>query len=255
MPANLTGNVAYVAAGAYHTCAVTRDGGDTYGTVQCWGWGGLGQTTVPPDLGYATAIAAAPYHNCAIKHANSSVQCWGYTTDGATTPPDGLTGVVSIACGNRHSCAAMSNGTVACWGKDNLNQSSVPTYVTGATSVAAGAGFTCALWNNGTTQLSCWGDTSSNATKVPSSAQQGASSVSAFYDIVCVVDSSHHAVCWGQTYDGTPLAPVPSNLGAVDGVSAGGSFACAIISANKKVRCWGSTDYNQTAVPSDIASP
>jgi alpha-tubulin suppressor-like RCC1 family protein len=245
----LTSGVAAIAAGLYHTCAVTVGGG-----VKCWGYNGYGQlgdgTTkdrlTPVDVsGLTSGVAAIAAggglyleggHTCAVT-VDGGVKCWGYnrygqlgdgTTKDRLTPVDvtaGLSnGVAAIAMGYYHTCAVTASGGLKCWGlNDNgqlgdgtIRKHRTPTDVSGlaigVAAVAAGGYHTCA------------------------------------------VTAAGGAKCWGNNYDGelgdgtttTRLTSVDvSELASgVAAVAAGAYHTCALIAAGG-VKCWGWNDNGQ----------
>ena len=87
IPGSVT-NAVGIAAGAYHSLALSSDG-----SVVAWGDDVYGQTDVPPDLTDAKAIAAGWFHSLAIR-SNGMVVAWGNDTYGqATAPPSGGTSI------------------------------------------------------------------------------------------------------------------------------------------------------------------
>jgi alpha-tubulin suppressor-like RCC1 family protein len=178
-PVNLPNlaNVAAIAAGEAHTCAVLANG-----TARCWGLnssGQLGNGTVSNSprpaavngLTNVVAIAAGgtlgSSHTCALL-ADGRVLCWGANGSGqlgigntlpssVPVPVSGLTDAVSISVGESHSCALVAIGALFCWGSDGVTSHTLPTLV-GLDSVVTAAGgnrHTCALRADGTAW--CWG--------------------------------------------------------------------------------------------------
>ena len=233
---------ATIAAGHYHTCALSKRG-----EVTCWGYNGDGQlgdgttatrwtpTPVPGLQGGVASIAAAGWHTCALRD-DGSVVCWGANWDGQLGDGGALnrenpgvvvgleTGVAAIAAGESHTCALKTDGSVVCWGANHSGQlgdgstltRTTPVRVDGLQSgvaqVAAGAAHTCARLSDG--GAVCWGSNES-----------------------------------GQLGDGTQaprLLPTPvSGLG--DGlaeISAGYAHTCALTTTDG-VRCWGENTYGQ----------
>lgn len=122
-------DVAAVAAGYQHTCALVDGGG------QCWGRNAEGQLGIGyrsmefatpqhvaglgPGSG-VTAVAAGQWYTCAV--ANGGVLCWGdnfYAVGTPTAAPQEIipagSGATAVSVGDTHSGAVVDGG-VQCWG-------------------------------------------------------------------------------------------------------------------------------------------
>ncbi|MEZ4864216.1 MAG: hypothetical protein R3C14_23085 [Caldilineaceae bacterium] len=237
-----------VAAGRYHTCALSNDG-DLY----CWGAnnrGQLGDGTLESSRtplrvrglpGDTKAVAAGLDHVCAIL-LSGAPYCWGSNRDrqlGQGAPafhsvPFYLTAVENtnqrlvriptIVAGRYHTCMITASRGVQCWGRNSDGQlgdgtilpSATPMNVVGLASgviaLALGAEHTCALLQNGT--VKCWGN---------------------------------NAV--GQLGDGSNSdSPLPVDVtgltGAVVALAAGENHTCALLQSGA-VKCWGENTAGQ----------
>jgi alpha-tubulin suppressor-like RCC1 family protein len=226
-----------LAAGDYHTCALTNAGG-----VQCWGDnnnGELGDGNAPTD-----------------RHT--------------PVPVTGLSsGVAAVAAGDGHTCALTDAGAVLCWGYNGFGQlgdgtitnRSIPVAVTGLSSgvsaIAAGGIHTCALTNAGA--VKCWGrnffgqlgdgTTTERHTPVPVvGLSNGGAAIVAGYDHTCALTGAGAVKCWGrnnygQLGDGTltdrhTRIPVTGLSSGVAAIASGEAHTCAVTDANA-VKCWG----------------
>lgn len=239
-------NVTGIAAGGYHTCAITTTTG-----VKCWGenvFGQLGDGTTadrltPVDVVGLTgvvAIAAGFWHTCALTGAGT-IKCWGDGQFG--TLGDGLFNTESSVA--RDVCQQFDEETQACL---------VP--FSGATSIAAGGRHNCAVTSSNA--LKCWGlndeaqlgdgTTTDRATPTDvTGLGSGVTLVRAGGYHTCALLSSSTLKCWGHNYfgqlgDGTNInrtTPVDAvGLAAVATISLGGRHTCARLTT-ASLRCFG----------------
>ena len=236
----LGGVVATLSAGAYHTCALTTEGG-----VKCWGNNVYGQ------LGDGTQI-----------HRSTPVDVTGLTN-----------GVVSIAAGEEHTCALTKESGMKCWGRNasgrlgdgTTQQRSTPVSVVGLSSgvsgISAGGPHTCAVLISGGAK--CWGsnqfgqlgDGTTSDRLTPASViglEHPIRRVVGGFAHSCAVNSSGGVKCWGnntwgQLGNGSSLAQlVPVNVlglpGPASGLTAGAIHTC-VTSREGGVQCWGANQF------------
>jgi alpha-tubulin suppressor-like RCC1 family protein len=237
----LTSGSGAIAAGFYHTCALTTGGG-----LKCWGYnehGQLGdgtttQRSTPVDVSGltsgVTALAAGYSHTCALT-SDGGGKCWGGngsgqlgdgTTTQRSTPVDvsGLASdITALAAGWRHTCALTTSGGAKCWGAnwpgqlgDGTNSDrSTPVDVSGlssgVTAVASGSEHTCALTSDG--GVKCWGynglgqlgdgTTTNRSTPVNvSGLSSGVTAIAAGSSHTCARTSGGGVKCWGDNGHG-----------------------------------------------------
>jgi len=236
------GGASTIAAGRYHTCALTAAG-----AAMCWGRNTFGQAganagaesevpVVVEDLeSGAVAVTAGKYFTCAITDAGA-VLCWGENGSGSlgnnstTTSyyPVAVWGLSSgykaVTAGQFFACALSDAGAVKCWGENTGGQLGVGTKVDSLTpvavqglpgpltAIAAGDFFVCGLTEAGS--VVCWGA------------------------------NDYGQVGDGTTTDRTTPTPVAGLTGTIVAIAAGESHVCALNDSGA-VKCWGGNDQGQ----------
>ncbi len=223
-------NVAAIAAGQFHTCALL--GGDDVGTVKCWGANYAGQL----GNGSAGAYSTTPVAVC---DTGATAPCTGTAANGNI-----LTGAIAIAAGGSHTCALLGDGTVKCWGANDSGQLGNGTWTNSSTPVAVcppGATAPC------------------TGTAANGNILTGAFAIAAGYDDTCALLGDRNAWCWGSNRDGqlgngqmpphglvysstTPVLVHVDDAGVA--ITAGYYHNCALL-GDGTVACWGNNRYGQ----------
>jgi alpha-tubulin suppressor-like RCC1 family protein len=260
----LGNSVAEVASGEDFTCARKTDG-----TLWCWGSntsGALGNGTYVSQstpvqvttLGNTVAqISVGGFHVCARK-TDGTLWCWGDNEYGQlgngqignglpqTDPnfdwnikspiqvPLSAGQVINVSTGAYHTCAVLNNNQLWCWGNDDFGQLGdntntthtspvrVQAFARTAVQVSGGAFFTCARKTDGS--LWCWGR------------------------------NERGQLGTGSTVNSANTPVQVTALGTtVDGIAAGGRFACAHRTDSTEW-CWGANQFGQLGNETTIDS-
>lgn len=277
----LGSGVAAIAAGSWHTCALTDPGG-----VKCWGSNGSGilgngetdNRRTPVDVvgldNGVTAIATGYYQTCALTTAGG-VKCWGAngsgnvgdgTTTDRLTPVDvvGLgSDVTAIDSGAMHTCARTTAGGVKCWGSNSRGQVGDGTEVAksspvdvvglgnGVAAIGIGRSHSCAVTTTG--EVKCWGDngqdqlgdSTGGIQRTPADVaglNGSAAVISAGSSNTCILTTSGDIKCWGAGVL-TPTAKAGLESG-MTAIATGNSHTCVLTSGGG-VKCWGWNDTGQ----------
>lgn len=250
-------NVTHVSAGKGFTCARSNDG-----IVKCWGNNAMGTlglgsknpTTrfspevVPALPGGALDVSVGLGAACArVMNAATSkvdVYCWGYngrglstaapsdTVFGPTVLPD-LTNAKAVvhSVQEEHVCAIREDDTVVCWGKSDSGSLG---HAKGTMNdISCVGGIVC---NPKPSQV---GDASFTVKEISVSNGGGCARMLADNTLRCWGYAGFGLVGQGVIEPGEQPTPLTVPIGAVSSFSSRGAHACAVVAADKTLRCWG----------------
>ncbi len=275
----LSGGVAAIAAGHWHSCAI-GDGG----RASCWGRNNRGQLgdgtsstqTTPVAVtvvsGAVASIDGGDLDTCALTTEGATL-CWGDQNGAAGSPARVVLadGAVKVQSDGGRSCVLMDEGAVRCWGSSDPYTSTlgdgtsvtrtIPVPVVGlarnTAAVTAGWNHTCAVSTDGAVQ--CWGlnhsgqlgDGTTTTRRAPTSVvglSRGVVAVAAGANHSCALTSGGGVQCWGANSDGQlgdgtrteQVTPV-AVVGLDSGVVAvtAGYRHTCALTTSGAVRCWG----------------
>lgn len=115
-------DIARVAMGTYHACAVSVDG-----SVNCWVAEEENLLMFPPENQPVVQVAAGALFTCALV-PGAEVMCWfDPDPDGAHaapwfSQPGNFENPLWLVAGPGHACVLVENGTIGCWGDNAYGQ-------------------------------------------------------------------------------------------------------------------------------------
>lgn len=266
-----TGGFVKLAVGDNHACAI-----DATQHLYCWGRAEQGQlgkledqtpkpTLASQEAGW-TDVALGAYHSCGI--INGAARCWGnnsvgQSANGTIFDPIDLSGFApaSLFVRDGGTCALDAGGKLMCWGGVGLNPTNPEPFMIGAdanaifTQVAFDDDHGCGLRADGIAL--CWGGNgahqidSSNDDMIPPAMARAINSRPFSYIAVgsqntCGIYRDDGSIqCFGDSSN--PMWPT----GGVDtsrkwtSLAMSFDFMCGL--AAGELRCWGYTQFGQTA--------
>jgi len=240
-------SVVAIAAGQYHSCAVT-----SAGAALCWGDNSRGELGDGTEIGSnlpvhvsglsigVTAISAGSDFTCAVT-STSAAWCWGAggsgqlgngNSGGSATPvavmdSNGnapLRGAVAIASGFENNCALLNGGTLLCWGANNARQ--------------LGAGVASAQSNVPVEMMDSTGQSALNEVVAITGGKDDFCALSADGEVDCWGQNEYGQLGGGSTAGSSIPVPVVGLSSGVAAIVSGYEYNCAVTSAGR-AECWG----------------
>jgi hypothetical protein len=247
-----------LAAGVRHTCGLGQrldpTGSFFIPDIGCWGagWTSLSQPMPRPALeGQPIHLAAGNDTTCVVVNLLSferRVQCWQATTDTALLAPYTLDRgfVTDLAIGAARACAINSAGALQCWNKDSGVDEGAPPLA--LTQIDAWGGVACGATTAGA--VACWSIALATAEPNRPPVLSDVTQVAVGENFACAL-AGGNVSCWatGLTAPDPGVLAVPTTLGSVRSIEAGGSTVCANKTTTGEVVCWGALATTLFAVP------
>jgi alpha-tubulin suppressor-like RCC1 family protein len=254
-------DVAQIAIGRSHACALRRDG-----SVMCWGGNGSGMLGDGTMVDHAIAAAVVDLANvvriavggddtsCAVLR-DGTARCWGNDSWRAMAIADG-DGGLTFNRDDNDICLVPTPGDAAASGFSCRIRPRVVRGVDDAVDVAIGDDSACALRRDGTVR--CWGIIS----RAPlDTLELAAVPISRLSDVVqiamielsgCALDRAGAVRCWGNLGANRVDAdgPVPLRVDPLDGATAITlqlGAVCAL-RGDRSVRCFANGGFAPAAV-------
>jgi len=235
-------NFIAIAAGLYHSLALTADG-----SIVGWGsnfdgvgnWAGQATPPAPPAGKTFIAISAGAYHSLALD-SGGSIHAWGSNTYGQCDVPSLNTGFVAIAAGYIYSLALKYDGTIVAWGNNTYGQ--LPPTDAGSNFIAIAAGRTHSIALTSDGIIAGWG--LNDFYQLPGKgAGNNNIAIAAGDDFTLALKSNGKIGAWGlDSFGQVSNAPTGSNFIAI----AAGGYHCLALTSDGTIVAWGDNINGET---------
>jgi putative cell wall-binding protein len=239
---DLEPGVRAIAAGRYHSLAVTRDG-----RVIAWGENSSGQTEVPVAAQTGAIDAAGGIYHSLVLTRDGEVIAWGDNKwEQSSVPAAARSGTVAVAASGTGSVALNKNGEVIVWG--NLDSKVPGDLASRVVAISGGDTEALALTEDG--GVVAWN--AAGPVQVPEQAQAGIRAISAGAFHALALTDDGEVIAWGDNSRGQAEVPPEAKAG-VAAVAAGGYGSLALLESGQVI-AWGDDRFGQLAIPPEASS-